>query len=225
MSAVAQNSWQGVKAVSPLLPGIFPFGVIAGASAVELGLPTMQALGLSLFVFAGASQLVLVEMWDRQAPALILLATVLVVNLRFTMYSAALAPHFRGMSSRWKSVLAYLLTDQAYLLSIGRYEDKVQGTKWFYMGVALTLWIVWQAGTATGVFLGNTLPDSWSLDFAVPLSFLALLIPSLNSRGALIAAVTAGTLVLLTRLMPFNLGLIAATLAGVAAGMLTERRS
>ena len=224
MSSPTQHSWQGVKAVSPLLPGIFPFAVIAGATAIELGIPTLQALALSWIVFAGASQLVILEMWQREAPALILLATALVVNLRFTMYSAAMAPHFRGLSARWKSLLAYLLTDQAYLLSIGRYEEKVEGAKWFYMGVAMTLWIVWQAGTVTGIFLGNTLPDSWSLDFAVPLSFLALLIPTLNSRGAVVAATTAGTLVVFTRLMPFNLGLIAATLAGVLAGILTERK-
>ena len=222
---VRRDLWRGLKAVSPLLPGVLPFAMIAGSSAVEAGLSTAAALGMSLFIFAGASQLVMVEMWDREAPALVLLATVLLVNLRFSMYSAMLAPFVRGWKLSRKTLMAYLLTDQAALLSTPEFKRDSISAKYFFTGAALTLWVTWQSGTMIGVFLGVRLPESWSLDFAVPLSFLALLIPAIHSRGTAIAAVTAGAAVLLTRLLPFNLGLIVATLLGVFAAMLFDRRA
>jgi predicted branched-subunit amino acid permease len=113
-----QDIWRGIKAVAPLLPGIVPFAMIAGSSAVEVGISIPAALGMSLFIFAGASQLVFVEMWAREAPAIVLLATVLLVNLRFSMYSAMIAPFVRGWKLSRKSLLAYLLTDHASLLSL-----------------------------------------------------------------------------------------------------------
>lgn len=214
-----------MRAVLPLLPGILPFAMIAGSSAIEAGIDVLPALGMSVFLFAGASQLVMVEMWDREAPALVLLATVLLVNLRFAMYSATLAPHYRKTRFRTKAMSAYVMTDQAALLSLPEYERHGPAARTFYLAGAFTLWTTWQVGTAVGVFLGATLPDSWSLDFAVPLSFLALLIPAINAPPAVAAAITSGALVLLTRFLPLNLGLIAASLAGVAVGMLWERRS
>ena len=218
------TAWDGVKTVLPLLPGIFPFGMIAGSSAIEAGITVVPALALSVLVFAGASQLVFIELWDRGAPAVVLLATVLLVNLRFAMYSATLAPFLHRGKLYAKALAAYVMTDQAALLSVPVFERQGLSGRRFYLGAAFTLWTTWQVGTAIGIFLGATVPPSWSLDFAVPLSFLALLIPAVNSRPALVAAVTAGGLILVTRFLPLNLGLIVASLAGVAAGMLAERR-
>lgn len=220
---LGRAAWRGAKAISPLLPGVFPFAIIAASGAVEVGLSKLQTVGLSVILFAGASQLVFIEMWDRQAPALVLLATVFLVNLRFTMYSATMAPHFMGLRTSRKAILAYGLTDQASLLSLPEFDKDPKTAKGFYAGAALTMWVTWQAGSLFGIFVGQRLPDSWSLDFAVPLSFIALMIPAIKDRGTAIAAVTAGSLMLVTRLLPLNLGLIVAALVGVAAGMLSER--
>lgn len=214
---------RGMIAILPLVPGILPFALIAGSSAVEVGIPVWPALGMSLFMFAGASQLVMVEMWANEAPALVLLATVLLVNLRFTMYSATLAPHLRGAGLPKKALAAYLLTDQASLLSLPEFERQGAAAHRFYLGAALTMWMSWQVGSVAGVFLGAVLPANWPLEFAVPLSFLALLIPAIKSRPTAVAAATAGGAILLTRLLPLNLGLIVATIIGVAAGMWSER--
>ncbi len=225
-SRAQRSFWQGVKTISPLIPGVFPFAVITGASAIELGLSNLAALGLSILVFAGASQLVFLEMLALASPMMVLVATVLIVNLRFSMYSATIAPYFKHLSGRWKAFLAYLLTDQAFLMSMQRFQRDGQpaGNKWFYLGAGSTLWIVWQLGLLTGIHLGRALPESWSLDFAVPLSFLALLVPALVSRGTVLAALTSGVVVLFSRHLPYNLGLIAAVIAGLTVGMIWERR-
>jgi len=225
-SGAQRSYWQGVKAVSPLIPGIFPFAVIAGASAIELGLSSLAAVGLSILVFAGASQLVFIELLALSSPVMVLVATALVVNLRFSMYSAAIAPYFKHLSRGWKAFLAYQLTDQAFLLSLQRFQrdGKPAGDKWYYLGAASTLWIIWQLGSLIGIYLGRALPASWSLDFAVPLSFLALLVPALVSRGTVLAALTSGVVVLFSRHLPYNLGLITAAIAGLTVGMIWERR-
>lgn len=213
----------GIKVVLPLIPGILPFALIAGTAAAEAGIPFFPALGLSVFVFAGASQLVFIELWNQEAPALILLATVLLVNLRFTMYSATMAPYLQSLSLSQRIPFAYLLTDQAALLSLPEFEKEPISARYFYLAGGLSLWVVWQIGSAAGILLGVGVPQSWSLDFAMPLSFLALLIPAIKNKTTAIAAATAGGSVLFTRFLPLNLGLITATLLAVAVAMFLER--
>ncbi len=222
-SFARRAAWRGARAVSPLLPGVLPFAMIAGSSSIEVGFSVLQSLGLSLFLFAGASHLVLLEMWEQEAPVLVILATVLLVNLRFTMYSAALAPHLRDVRWQHKLPMAYLLTDQAALLSIPEFDKESASARWFYVGAGVVMWATWQIGSAAGILLGVRLPESWALDFAVPLSFLALLIPAVRTKTTVVAATVAGSSVLLTRFLPLNTGLITATLLGVAAGLWSER--
>ena len=111
----------GVRAVAPVLVGIVPFGLIAGAAAVRVGLSGLQAVGLSVVVFAGASQLAAIELLGSGARPAVVVATALVINLRMLMYSASIAPYFRETATRWRAGLAYLLTDQAYALAVTRF--------------------------------------------------------------------------------------------------------
>jgi predicted branched-subunit amino acid permease len=123
-------------------------------------------------------------------------------------------------------VLAYLLTDEAYAPSILHYEK--QGLQpfshWFVLGAGLALWSTWQASTGLGVMVGTIIPASWPLDFALPVTFIALVVPALRDRPGVMAAVVAGAVALLTFDFPFKLGLILAALAGIAAGILAEGR-
>ena len=215
--------WRGCRAVSPLLPGVLPFAMIAGTTAIQLNMSLFAALSLSWIVFAGASQLAILAMLETQAPGFVVILTALAINLRFSMYSATLAPHLKELGGRKKALFAYLLTDQAFLLSLQQYENKAVQPHAFYLGAATTLWLIWQLGTATGVALGRGLPEIWSLDFAVPLSFLALLVPAIKNKAGLAAALTAGITILWTRHLPLQLGLIAATILGVAAGVFYDR--
>lgn len=216
----------GAKAISPLILGVIPFALIAGIAAVAAGLSRLEALVMSVIVFAGAAQLAAVDLIGQHASMAVIILTALIINLRFCMYSASLAPHFQGLPLYCRGGLAYLLTDQAFAIAISAFgRDRKTFKPWYYLGAALTMWGVWQGGTAVGVFLGTQIPKTWALDFAIPLTFLALLFPALKDRPAIIAATSSGVLALIGHSLPYNLGLFLAALGGIAAGCLADRRT
>jgi len=219
---------KGARDISPILLGVIPFGLIAGAAAVTIGLTAIHAIGLSMIVFAGAAQLATIELLGNNSPALVVVATALIINARHIMYSASLGPHFRDLSVPRKVLGSYLLTDQAYAISISRFvdvEEPLSKRFAYYLGAGSTMWITWQLSTAAGALLGAAVPEAWSLDFAVPLVFLALLVPAVRDRADLVAALAAAGLAIAAVDLPFNLGLLVAAVGGIAAGVLVERRS
>lgn len=221
--------WAGLRAQLPILLGTSPFGMIYGIIAYEAGLPFSVALAMSLVVFAGSSQFIAAQLFATGATGVVIVLTTFVVNLRHMLYSASVAPYVRHLSPAWKWLLAFLLTDEAYAVTISRYrQEPVEAARgrmahWFFLGAGLTLWVSWQLSSAAGFVLGAEIPSSWSLDFALPLTFIALLVPTLHDRPAVVAALAAGTVAVVTRGWPYNLGLSAAIVAGIGAGLLVER--
>lgn len=217
--------FDGMRSVMPLLLGVVPFGLIFGVTAAGSTVGGGLGYASSLIIFAGAAQLATVQLLTEGSAAAVVIATALVINARHLMYSAALAPHFREFPRRWRLGLPYVLTDQAFAVSITRYEavSDPRYRRWFYFGAAMTLWITWQVTTATGVILGASIPESWSLDFAIPLVFLALLVPALRDRPSVLAAAVGGLVALLAHDVTYNLGLLIGALAGIAGGVLAER--
>jgi 4-azaleucine resistance transporter AzlC len=216
---------EGVRAVAPLLVGVMPFGLILGVAAAASSIGTVLGWATSPIIFAGAAQLVTIELTNAGAAAVVVIATALVVNARHLMYSAALADHFRSFPTSWRYGLPYLMTDQAFAVSITRYTtmDDPVSKRWFFLGAGLGLWGPWQVTTAVGALLGAQVPESWSLDFAIPLVFLVLLILSVGDRPGLVAAVIGGIAAVAGRGIPYRLGLIVAAMVGIAAGVLAER--
>lgn len=210
----------GLQAISPILLGVIPFATFSGVAAVEVGLTPGHAVGMSLIMYAGAAQLAALQLIGAGAPLLITMLTAVIINLRFALYSFSMAPHLKNLPGRWKNLLAYLLSDQAYSVAITRFEDQPQlpHKHWFFLGATSAVWVTWQLGTIAGVVLGAQVPESWSLDFAIPLTFLAVLVPTLKSWDAGAAALGASVLVVAGSGLPFNLGLILAVLGGIAAG-------
>jgi predicted branched-subunit amino acid permease len=141
------------------------------------------------------------------------------------MYSAALAPHFRDFPAPWRYGLPYVLTDQAFAVSIGRFDDTTGPgyRRRFFTGAAFALWVTWQVTTLAGVTAGTRIPASWSLDFAIPLVFLALLVPTLRDRPSVLAALVGGTVAVVGNDLPYHSGLLVAALCGVAAGVAADR--
>lgn len=216
---------RGIRDVAPLLPGIVPFGMVAGIASVTAGLRLGEAVAMSVVVFAGASQLAALDLLGADAPLAVVVVTATVINLRMLMYSASIAPYLRDLSAKWKGGLAYLLTDQAYALSVANYRsERSFDRKAYYLGVALTLWVVWQLTTATGVFLGTGVPDAWGLEFAVPLVFLALLVPAMEDGPTTIAAVASGGVAVVGAGLPLNVGLLVAATVGILVGLVAETR-
>jgi len=214
----------GARDQLPLLLGVVPFGLIFGALAIAAGLPPLEAQGFSVFIFAGSAQFVAIGLVAAQTPPLLVIATILVVNLRHMLYSAALAPHVQSLALRWKIPLAWLLTDEAFAMASLRYQKEERHTAhWYFLGTGLTLWASWQLSTLAGIALGARIPESWSLDFALPLTFLAILVPQLKDRSSVASTVVAGVLSVALAGLPLKLGLIASILIGVAGGAALDR--
>jgi 4-azaleucine resistance transporter AzlC len=225
MVSARTELFNGMKAEAPILLGTMPFGMIFGALAVANGLPAGIAMSMSSIVFAGSAQFVVTQLIGQAVPWLVIILTAAVVNLRHVLYSASLAPHVRHLPARWKALLAYLLTDEAYAVAITRYNQPDHGGPnghWYFFGAGFILWASWQLATAAGVLLGALVPASWSLDFALPLTFIALVVPALRDRAIVTTAIVAGIIAVIAFAMPLKLSLITAVVAGIVAGLLME---
>ena len=226
MSEQRKQFWAGVRSEIPLLIGVFPFGLIYGARALGSGLSPAAAQMMSSIVFAGSAQFITAQLVHESAPGFVIVLTIAVVNLRHMLYSASLAPYVASLPTRWKAVLSYLLTDEAYAPTILHYEKNgiSPHAHWFWFGAGCVLWATWQTSTALGIFLGAAIPASWSLEFALPLTFIAMLVPVLKGRPAIAAALSAGAVALVAFSLPYKLGLILAALVGILVGTVLEGR-
>jgi len=216
----------GAAAVAPMLVGVVPFGLVAGATPATNGLGAGAAIGLSTIVFAGASQLAAADVLGNGGSALVATLAACTINLRMLLYSASLAPHLAAEPLRRRLAAAYLLTDQAYAVSITRWttgEDRPERRLPFYFGSGLLLWVVWQISTVVGSLIGSAVPGDLPLDFAVPLVFLVLLVPAISSRPAAVAAlVGGGAAVAGAEAGAGPLSVMIGAVAGIAAGALAE---
>ena len=222
----------GAAAVAPMLVGVIPFGLVAGATPVTGGLGAGAAVGLSTIVFAGASQLAAAEVLADGGSALVATLAACTINLRMLLYSASLAPHLAREPLRRRMLAAYLLTDQAYAVSITRWTadgDRPERRLPFYFGAGGLLWAVWQVSTVIGALIGSAVPDDLPLDFAVPLVFLVLLVPAISSRPAAVAALAGGAAAVVAGEagagpLSVMVGALAGIVAGAAAETVLERR-
>ncbi|HEX4206178.1 MAG TPA: AzlC family ABC transporter permease [Ktedonobacteraceae bacterium] len=217
----------GIKDTLPILLGVLPFGMIYGASAVGAHISSVVAQAMSFIVFAGSAQFVTVQLIGASVPAGVIILTACVINLRHALYSASVAPYLKKLGPFWQMLLAYVLTDEVYAVVITHYQRSGDGTHkhWYFLGAGLALWSGWQVSTAMGLLLGAHIPASWSLDFALPLTFIALVVPSLKRRADGLVAATAGIVALLAAHLPFNSGLLVATCVGIIVGMSVEAMS
>lgn len=222
-----QSFLAGAIGVAPLLLGVLPFGVICGAVCIDAGMPEWGAAGLSVFVFAGASQLVATQLMAEHSTVVIVVLACLIVNMRMLMYSVSIAPHLRGTSFGFRALLAYLLTDQAYGTAINRFSDSQKAPvdkPMFYFGAGAFMWMSFNMATLAGVYFGSFIPSELGLDFAIPLTFIALVAPRVKDSPSLIAAIVAGVVATLGDRLPYHMGLMLAALLGVVLAFLWERR-
>jgi 4-azaleucine resistance transporter AzlC len=214
----------GFNAIAPMLLALVPFGLVLGVTAAGSVVGAGWGLATSSIIFAGAAQLATVQLLDSGTALAVVILTALVINVRHLMYSAALAPHLRDFPPRWRIALPYLLTDQVFAVSVlrfGRIADAGY-RRWFFLGAGLTLWVPWQLATLTGIVLGAQVPESLGLGFAVPLVFLVLLIPVVQTRPGLVAALVGGGVAVAAASAPYGLGLVIGAVAGIGAGVVAE---
>jgi 4-azaleucine resistance transporter AzlC len=218
--------WRGLRDGVPFLFVIVPFGLLFGVVATEAGLNVWETLSFSIVVIAGAAQFTAVQLLSENAPTVVVLASALAVNLRMAMYSASLTPHI-GEAPLWKrALLAYFTVDQTFACSIIAYEknpdwglsDKLS----YFFGVVLPVCPFWYLATLAGALVGSAIPPEFALDFAVPITFLALIAPMLHTPAHRAAALTSVVLSLVFNALPYNLGLMVAGVGAMMVGAQVE---
>jgi predicted branched-subunit amino acid permease len=218
---------QGVTASMPVWIAIAPFGLIFGAVAMATGLDIVQTMGMTIIVAAGASQLAALQLMAEDAPALLAIITGAVINLRMAMYSAALAAQWPDAPLRLRALAAFFLHDQSFALSIRRYGDRpdepVPAKVAFFLGAGISTILLWFGATFVGALFGAQVPASWGLEFAVPITFIAITAPLLRTLPHAVAASLSALLAVLGAGLPGGLGLMLATAGGIAVGLLTEK--
>ena len=219
-SSKSEEFWSGVKQELPLIVGVAPFGLVYGVLGISSGLTELQTILLSSILFAGASQVVFVQLLANGVPSLIVGTSVSVVNLRHSLYSASVASYLRRLPTKWRVLLAYLLTDEAYAVSINRFQngDPSPNQHYHLLGTGITLWASWQVSTVIGVYFGTTIPDSWSLGFVIPLTFIALVAPLLKGKPELIACLSAAFVSIIAQGLPWKMWIILGALTGITLG-------
>jgi 4-azaleucine resistance transporter AzlC len=215
----------GAKDIAPILVGIVPFGLVAGAAVIQAGFGLAEAVGMSVLVNAGASQIVATTLFGSGAPLWLALATALIVNARMFIYSTSIAPVLSAAPGWQRPLLGHMLVDQNYASTMtkGRFREDVDVIP-YYVGAWFALAGVWQLSTIAGALIGPLIPSSWGLEFAVPLVFLAMLAPTLKDSTAVsVCVVTAVASAVLVPLLPLQTGLVVAILVGMLYGAWRDR--
>jgi predicted branched-subunit amino acid permease len=214
----------GVKACVVFMPSYIPFGLVCGVAAVQAGLGEFGALALAAFAFAGSSQAVLTQFLSGGAPLAMAIASGLVVNLRMAVYSAALSQRMSVTTRKERMLWAAFLVDQTFICNEARHErgDHMAHPLAFYLGCAAVIWPFWILTNAVGAFAGAQVPPSWQLEFTIPLSFVAMVVPMLKTRAHVVAAFAGAVAGVALYALPLKTGLIAACVLGTCVGMLVD---
>ncbi|MGB3199625.1 MAG: AzlC family ABC transporter permease [Nodosilinea sp.] len=224
-----QELLAGARDIIPLIVGAIPFGLIFGTLAQGSGLSFGATLGMSAFVFAGSSQFIALGLLAAGSTLPLIVLTTVVVNLRHLLYAASLLPYVKGESQRWKAVIGFFLTDEAFAVAIGRYRQPDLGPHrhWYYLGAGLAMYLNWIACTLLGLTVGQLIPNAaaWGLDFAMVATFIGMIVPYATTRPMVGAIAVAGLVAVITNGLPHKLGLMVAAIAGVTAGFWLDQRA
>ena len=206
----------------PLQLGVFPFGIAYGILGIEVGLTNIQTYLLSIIIFAGVSQIVFAQLFSTFTPSFIIVGTIGIVNLRHILYGVSLSSYLKKLSLKWRVILSYLITDEAFAISYKRFseEKKTKYMHFHLLGSGITLWISWQISTLIGIFIGPSIPNSLNLEYVIPLSFIAIVVVSINTKIKLIIFIMSALLSILLRDLPWNLLIITSALISIIIGVL-----
>ena len=206
----------------PLQLGVFPFGIAYGILGIEVGLTNIQTYLLSIIIFAGVSQIVFAQLFSTFTPSFIIVGTIGIVNLRHILYGVSLSSYLKKLSIKWRIILSYLITDEAFAISYKRFseEKKTKYMHFHLLGTGITLWTSWQISTLIGIFIGPSIPNSLNLEYVIPLSFIAIVVVSINTKIKLIIFIMSALLSILLRDLPWNLWIITSALISIIIGVL-----
>ncbi|WP_211296941.1 AzlC family ABC transporter permease [Malikia spinosa] len=222
--AFRQGAREGLRTVLPFSVGTLPWAIVTGLAMRSTGLSELESMGMSVLVFAATAQLGALPLIASGAPLWLIFLTGLVLNLRFLIFSASIAPAFHDRPWAQRLASSYLLTDSAFtLLSPRLLTTPDPQWRWgYYLAPVLYGWLLWQAGVLIGVFGAEILPSNWSLEFMATIALMVMLVPMARTRPMLLAALAGGLTAVLLRDLPLRLGLFAGIAAGIATGFAAE---
>ena len=213
---------KGVLDVLPLLIPVFPFGLIIGVIGIELGFSPLMVYATSLIIFSGSAQIVFFQLIFAGASPIVTLTSVAVTNSRHFLYGAVLSEYLEDLSQSWKIFLSYFLVDQSFALSHRYFKENssLENKHYYLLGSGFTLWLVWQVSSLVGIFLGAVVPEELGLSFAIPLTFLSLIIHEFRKPDHLIVIFVSGFLAILFYEIPFKAYIIAASLGALIVALI-----
>ena len=214
---------KGILDVSPLMIPVFPFGIIYGVIGMELGIGPYMTLGLSIIIFGGASQIVLLQLFSGGASSLVILSSVGAVNSRHLLYGAVLSEHLSTLKLTWKIILSYVMVDQAFAVSNNYFKkNKRNKDKHYHLfGAGFTCWTIWQISTIVGIVLGSVVPEELGLSFTISLTFLALLINDFRKLKNIIVMLVSGLVATVGfNIIPFKAYIIVATISALLVAII-----
>ena len=226
MSNKLKNFFKGIRDTSPLMIPVVPFGIIFGVLAIDLGLTPLATIAMSIIIFGGASQIIFLQLFSAGASSLVILSSVGAVNSRHLLYGTVLSEHLSDLNLTWKIIVSYFLVDQAFAVSNDYFKkNKKDKDKHFHLlGGGLNCWTIWQLTTLIGIYLGSIIPEKLGLSFAIPLTFLALLVNDFRKLINIIIILISGSVATLGyQVIPFKAYVIvAATVSLFVAFILTK---
>ena len=216
---------KGVIDVSPLMIPVVPFGLIFGVLAIDVGFTPLETMGMSLIIFGGASQIVLLQLFSGGASSLVIISSVGAVNSRHLLYGAVVSEHLSDLKLIWKIIISYFLIDQAFARSNEYFKKNKDENKYFHLvGGGATCWIIWQSTTFLGIILGAAIPEKLGLSFAIPLTFLALLINDFRKFINVVVIIVSGLVATLGyNIIPFKAYVIVAALIGLLSAIILTK--
>ena len=216
---------QGILDELPLQIGVFPFGIIYGVMAIESGLTPIQAVLMSSIIFGGASQIAFVQLISTTTPLGVIVTTVGAINSRHFLYSISMMEYLKNLSLKWRILLAYLLTDEAYAISIRRFINEPNRSfhHFHLLGTGTTLFLSWQISTLMGVLLGDDLPQFLDLQFVIPLTFIAIIVPMIKSISTFLVVITSAFSGLILKSLDINFWIIISGMIGVVIGLTSSK--
>ena len=217
----------GLSDVSPALPANATVGVLFGAAAAQVDIGPIEATAFSLLTVAARSQLAAVELLQQEATLGVVLVTIVLINIRYATFSAAIAPRVEHLSRPWRALIAYPLIDLTYTFADVRFADtdpEELHRGWYYAGLGIPWVGVYAAATLVGAVVGRGIDQSLQLQFMIPLVFISLLVSQVRTRPGVVAAVVAGVIAVLATGIPFNLGLLLAGVVGAIVGGIADAR-
>ena len=216
---------KGIMDVSPLMIPVVPFGLIFGVLAIDIGFSPLETMGMSLIIFGGASQIVLLQLFSGGASSLVIISSVGAVNSRHLLYGAVVSEHLSDLKLIWKIIISYFLIDQAFAISNEYLKKNKQSNKYFHLvGGGATCWVIWQSTTLLGIVLGEAIPDKLGLSFAVPLTFLALLVNDFRKLINVVVIIISGLVATIGfNYIPFKAYVIVSSLIGLFTAMILTK--